>query len=637
MRLRSVAAAICLLPALACAQPVDGATITAPHYGDALFHFYQGRYFSSVTGLMASQQLQRVSPHDDEAEVLRGGLLLSYGLHDEAGRIFAALVDQTAKASVRDRAWFYLAKIRYQRERFADAEEALERIGQALPPELQDERALLRANVLLAREQPARAAEVLETLLPRSAAASRYARYNLGIALVRSGQEARGRALLDTLGRETMPDEEARTLRDRANVALGFAALGAGDFEAARSALQRVRLASSDANKALLGFGWAAASLKQPAKALVPWSELVGRGGPDAAVLEARIAVPYAYAELGATGQALARYEDAITAFEQESAAIDQAIVAIRAGKLVDGLMQRNPGEGMGEGTGQEMGWFWNLRNLPELPYAANLAPVLASHAFQEAFKNYRDLRFLEGNLTHWREQLVVFDAMLANRRAGYAERLPGVLAKARDITLAPLLKQREALAAEIGRAEQQTDGVAYATTRERELAERIARAKAAIAALGGEADDGMRQRARLAEGALTWDLARALPERRWDARKGLRALDAGIAEAQRRVEAVARAQRDEPARHAAFAERIAALGKRIDRSLPVVTTLAREQQGEVQQIAVAALEAQKERIAAYAAQARFAVAQLYDRATVVSQGDRAPVGSVGGGDAPAR
>ena len=625
MRLRPVLAALCLWPALAGAQAVEGMAITAPHYGDALFHFFQGKYFTSVTGLMASQQLQRVAPHDDEAEVLRGGLLLSYGLHDEAGRIFAALVDTTAKDHVRDRAWFYLAKIRYQRGLYAESARALDRIGQALGPELQDERGLLRASVLLALEEPARAAEVLEVLVPRSASAQRFARYNLGIALVRSGQEQRGRQLLDVLGRETMPDEESRTLRDRANVALGFAALGAGDFEAARSALQRVRLASTDANKALLGFGWAAASLKQPAKALVPWSELVGRGGPDAAVLEARIAVPYAYAELGATGQALARYEDAIAAFEQETAAIDQAIAAIRAGKLVDGLMARNPGEGNGE----QMGWFWNLRDLPEVPYAANLAPVLATHAFQEAFKNYRDLRFLQNNLTHWREQLGVFDAMLANRRAGYAERLPGVLAKARDVTLAPLLRQRAALAAELAQAEQQTDGVAYATTRERELLDRIARAKAALAAAGPEADEGMRQRARLAEGALAWDLARAVPERRWEARKALRELDAGIAEAQRRVDAVARAQRDEPARHAAFAGRIAALGRRIDASLPVVTTLAREQQGEVQQIVVAALQEQKERIAAYAAQARFAVAQLYDRATV---------GSVqGGGDAPAR
>jgi len=62
-----------------------------PHYGASLFHFYQEHYFSAVTSLMVSQHFERVAQHADEAEVLRGGLLLSYGLHREAGEIFAAL------------------------------------------------------------------------------------------------------------------------------------------------------------------------------------------------------------------------------------------------------------------------------------------------------------------------------------------------------------------------------------------------------------------------------------------------------------------------------------------------------------------------------------------------------------------
>ena len=53
-------------------------------------------------------------------------------------------------------------------------------------------------------------------------------------------------------------DEEFRSLRDRANVALGFTALTEGDPKAARSYLERVRLKSLQSNKALLGFGWAA-------------------------------------------------------------------------------------------------------------------------------------------------------------------------------------------------------------------------------------------------------------------------------------------------------------------------------------------------------------------------------------------
>ena len=110
-----------------------------------------------------------------------------------------------------------------------------------------------------------------------------------------------------------------------------------------------------------------------------------------------------------------------IDAFDRESVALDESIAAIRSGKLLDGLLERNPGD--------EMGWFWNIAELPELPHAGHLAQVLAQHEFQEAFKNYRDLRFLDRNLQGWADKLGVFDDMLANRRQAYAERLPKVRA----------------------------------------------------------------------------------------------------------------------------------------------------------------------------------------------------------------
>jgi hypothetical protein len=57
---------------------------------------------------------------------------------------------------------------------------------------------------------------------------------------------------------------------------------------------------------------------------------------------------------------------------------------------------------------------------------------------------------------------------------------------------------------------------------------------------------------------------------------------------------------------------------------IPRVTALAREQQVALQDIAVAELTRQKERLAIYSTQARFAVAQLYDRATVKKEGEHA-------------
>src|SRR5205085_8114337 len=92
---RSAAAAIALAWPLAPAEaawpfgssapPEPTHEIKAPYYGDALFYFFQDRYYTSITTMMASQQFDRLVRHDDEAEILRGGMLASYGQTKEAG------------------------------------------------------------------------------------------------------------------------------------------------------------------------------------------------------------------------------------------------------------------------------------------------------------------------------------------------------------------------------------------------------------------------------------------------------------------------------------------------------------------------------------------------------------------------
>ncbi|HEY9024306.1 MAG TPA: hypothetical protein VIP05_08405 [Burkholderiaceae bacterium] len=583
-----------------------------PHYGDVLFEFYQGRYFPAITKLEVSQHFDRMQHHADEAEILRGGLLLSYGLHKQAAEVFEALLARGAPPSVRDRAWYFLAKIRYQRGLMPEASAALGRIEHVLPEPLEDDRKLLQANVAMALGDNDAAGKILTPIAgPRGT--DLYARYNLGVALIRSGDSAHGTNILDDLGRQAMPDEEGRALRDKANVALGFAALKAGKPAMARDYLQRVRLQGLQANAALLGFGWAADALNSPKLALVPWIELAGRDPSDPSVLEAQLAVPYAYAKLRADAQALQRYENAIANFETEDANIDATIAAIREGKLVEGLMSRNPGE--------EMGWFQTFRDLPLMPHARLLTPVVAGNEFQEAFKNYRDLLFLTHNLSDWHDNLGVFGDMLATRRQAFAERLPKIRAQqqANGLGLDQLQKRSDANAADLKAAEDAADGVAFADTNERELQQRLARVTDTLSKLPADADPGLadaRDRLRRVAGALAWQLAHEYPARVWSAKKGQKQTEDALLAAREHDEDLARAQRDEPARFEDFARRIAELDARIDVLRPRVAALSQEQQGALQEIAITELKAQKERLAAYTAQARYAVAQLYDRAT---------------------
>ncbi|HEY6512705.1 MAG TPA: hypothetical protein VI032_12030 [Burkholderiaceae bacterium] len=616
---RTSAALACVVVAMAvhAAEAPKPQVIVDPHYGDTLFQFFQDRYFTAITGLMASQHFNRVAQHADEAEVLRGGMLLSYGMHKEAGDIFAQLIEKGAAPPVRDRAWYYLAKIRYQRGFLDQADDAMARIENNLPPEMQEERVLLQAQLLMAREDYAGAAKVLETLT-KSSTAGLYARYNLGVALVRSGDAAGGIVMLDELGKSPAPTEELKALRDKANVALGFAALTDDKPEAARAFLERVRLSSMLANKALLGFGWASAALKQPKQALVPWTELTGsRDASDAAVLEARIAVAFAYAELGAYGQSLDRYQQAIGAFDRENVALDESIGAIRAGKLLDGLLAKNPGD--------EMGWFWNIQELPDLPHAGHLTQVLARHEFQEAFKNWRDLRFLTKNLQGWADALGVYKDMLANRRQAYAERLPKVREQAMQGQqgIEAMTKRRDELTAEVDKAQAEGDHTALVDAARRAQLDRVVDMRAILERSGNDPEvAAAAERVRRVAGALTWQLAQEHPDRLWNARKSLRTINTELELARARDEALAQAQRDEPLRQEQFAARIAELEASVRGMIPRVAALTLEQQGQVQELAVAELTRQKERLVEYTTQARFAVAQLYDRAALARNPD---------------
>ena len=136
------------------------------HWGDVLFYFYQGDYMQALTRLGAAQDFNRLTHHTVEAELLKGGLYLSLGEHEEAGRIFHSLLNDNVPLDVRNRAWFYLAKVWYQREYLQQAADALASIKGALPGDLEPERHLLEAQVLMYLDRYDDAIRALERWQP---------------------------------------------------------------------------------------------------------------------------------------------------------------------------------------------------------------------------------------------------------------------------------------------------------------------------------------------------------------------------------------------------------------------------------------------------------------------------------------
>jgi hypothetical protein len=612
-RLTALIAALCACAMLGAsayggARRNESQQVKDPHYGEVLFYFYQQQYFSAITNLLTAQQFRRIDHHRDEAELLLGGMYLSYGLHIQAGEIFQRLIDAGAPPEIRDRAWFYLAKIRYQRGYLAEAGDAISRIQDALPGELEEERQLLQAQLLMDRQDYRQAAEVLARMRGQSVWAQ-YGRYNLGVALIKAGDSAAGTALLEEVGRQPAADEELKSLKDKANVALGYAFLRDAAPARAQARLEQVRLDGLLSNKALLGVGWAHSAQNQNQQSLVPWTELQNRNVIDSAVQESLLALPYALGRLGAYQQSLQQYETAIAVYTNEMARIDSSMKAIRSGKMVDAILQHD--------ATNEMGWFWRMRDVPDAPESRYLIHLMAGHDFQEALKNYRDLRFLSQNLDYWTNNIGIYGDMLATRRLAYAKRLPQVLQDERSRNFAELPAQRDRYAAELARIENTSDVMGLANDKEQRLLARLSRVESTLKHLSGHEDISAAQdKHRLLHGLLFWDVSSDYVPRLWQGRKDLKALDQNLVETRTRREALMRAQVEAPKTFESFSARIAQLRGRIAQLQSRVQAMSSAHGHFLEELAVAELTTQKERLAAYLTQARFAVAQMYDEAS---------------------
>ena len=581
-------------------------------YGDVLFHFFQDDYFAALVRLEVASELGRIPEHAAEAELLAGGLYLSLGMHAEARRRFDALLAGPVPQSVSDRAHFYLARIAFQRGYLDDAWRSLERIRGTLPGELEPERRLLAANVLMAQGRYREAADSLDGWTDVTVW-SHFARFNLGVALVRAGDGARGRQLLETVGIIEARDEEQLALRDRANLALGFALLQDRQAEPAAVALSRVRLDGPYTNRALLGLGWAEADAARPQRALVPWLELRERPIVDAAVQESYLAVPFAYAKLAANGQAAGQYRQAVSAYAAESKRIDESIAAIRRGGFLDAVLDAAPGPAAEPGSA---GWLWQLQRAPDAPHTRYLYQLLASHEFQEGLKNYRDLRIMQRNLRTWAGSLEAFDAMTAAREAAAATVEPRKAEMLAGTDLEGLERRRGALAGRLAEIAEARDLAAVATPEELAQWRKLDELEARVAALPpGEKHDALAERARVLRGILTWRLDETYKLRLWHLRAGLQEADAALAETRSRLALVRDAGDLAPRSTAGFAGRVDELDRRVSRLQPRIDAAAAAQEQVLARIAVRALEAQKARLASYATQAQFALAALYDGA----------------------
>ncbi len=599
------------------AGSVRSETLRDLHFGEALYHAHQGQFFDALGRLDAElalharvdePELDTLFPHLDDAHFSVGDFELHYRMHQRAGRAIQRVLEGNVDEHVRNDAAFRLARLRFQKGEPDAALRALGRIEGEMSRSARADVELLRANILMALGRNEDAIAALGAV-QRDAEAGAFAKYNLAIALLNAGRTGDALEQLDRAGDAEARDDAGKAIRDKSNLVRGSLLMESADLEAARRALDRVRLSGPFSNQALLRAGWAELAAERFDRALVPWSILARRESTDAAVQEALLALPHAYSRLDIHGRAAVLYGEAVATYAGELDKLQASIAAVRDGHFLKALLR--------EDIRQDSNWVVRLRSLPETPETFYLVELMATHAFQSGLNNHLDLEELRGRLAEWERSLAAWRELIAKREAYYTPRLPGVDGRYRklDARMRLRLEQQRHLKARLEGLLTAPRPAFLATAEELQIRDAIEAVEAAAAHMPDDQRRRALARTRRLRGALTWRLETEYHDRLTTAHGHLRELDADVKTLEETYRRFVRTRQAATHGHADYRAQIADLRTRVRHARERVDQLMDAQGRQLETVAIATLEERRARLHQYLNQARFAFADSYDRA----------------------
>jgi hypothetical protein len=320
--------------------------------------------------------------------------------------------------------------------------------------------------------------------------------------------------------------------------------------------------------------------------------------------------VPHAYASLNLHGRAAITYGRALELYSNQIERVDASITSIREGRFLSALIR--------EETRQDKDWVISLRTLPDAPETYYLMELMASHDFQTALQNYLDLEELQSKLIAWKTSLDAFDDIIRLRGQNYEPLLPEVDEEFRelDLRIRMRLEQRKHLAERLQSILTAPRPDFLATAEERSAAERIAFIEKQLGDSSSPEMVALRQRLARVRGALTWTLETEYHERLTAAHVHLKELNAPVDALKAQYEAFVRARQAATHSYVGYDVQIARLRERVNDAVQRVEMLMARQGHMIETVAVNQLGARRDRLVAQQNQARYGIADSFDRAS---------------------
>jgi hypothetical protein len=207
---------------------------------------------------------------------------------------------------------------------------------------------------------------------------------------------------------------------------------------------------------------------------------------------------------------------------------------------------------------------------------------------------------------------------MIRLRRQNYEPLLPQIDAQFRELDTQIRFRnqQRDHLQQRLQRLLIDPRPDLLATADERIVLESIRSIERALHDTTGPEVPQLAQRLRRLKGTMVWTLHTNYPQRLTDAHAHLKALNADLAVMNDRYQEFVRSRQAAVHSYMGYDDTIARLRTQSRESLQTINQLMSRQGHLIETVAVSELKSRQQRLEAYQTQARYAVADSYDRAT---------------------